>query len=73
MKAVDHGYFGNIPGQLKNFDLLEPLYEYADALMLTCQVDEVNSRDFERPDGFKRGKGRQLDFSPVEVNGWMVS
>lgn len=35
MKAVDHGYFGNIPGQLKNFDLLEPLYEYADALMLT--------------------------------------
>jgi len=35
MLAVDHGYFGNIPGQLKQFSCLEPLYEYADALMLT--------------------------------------
>ena len=35
MLAVDHGYFGNIPGALKNFMNLEPLFEYADALMLT--------------------------------------
>ncbi|MFO8019816.1 MAG: 3-hydroxy-5-phosphonooxypentane-2,4-dione thiolase [Promethearchaeia archaeon] len=35
MFAVDHGYFGNIPGQLKQFTDLSPLFEYADALMLT--------------------------------------
>ena len=35
MLAIDHGYFGNIPGQLKCFDDLNPLFEYADALMLT--------------------------------------
>lgn len=35
MLAIDHGYFGNIPGQLKNFKDLSPLFEYADALMLT--------------------------------------
>ncbi len=35
MLAIDHGYFGNIPGQLKCFDELNPLFEYADALMLT--------------------------------------
>jgi putative autoinducer-2 (AI-2) aldolase len=35
MLAVDHGYFGNIPGQLKDFKNLRPLFEYADALMLT--------------------------------------
>ncbi|MFX1238999.1 MAG: 3-hydroxy-5-phosphonooxypentane-2,4-dione thiolase [Promethearchaeota archaeon] len=35
MLAIDHGYFGNIPGQLKDFKNLAPLFEYADALMLT--------------------------------------
>lgn len=35
MLAVDHGYFGNIPGALKCFGDLNPLFEYADALMLT--------------------------------------
>jgi len=35
MLAVDHGYFGNVPGQLKCFGDLEPLFQYADALMLT--------------------------------------
>lgn len=35
MLAVDHGYFGNIPGQLKDFKNLTPLFEHADALMLT--------------------------------------
>ncbi|MHA1669368.1 MAG: 3-hydroxy-5-phosphonooxypentane-2,4-dione thiolase [Promethearchaeota archaeon] len=35
MLAVDHGYFGNVPGQLKSFGDLNPLFEYADALMLT--------------------------------------
>ncbi len=35
MLAVDHGYFGNIPGTLKCFGDLNPLFEYADALMLT--------------------------------------
>ncbi len=35
MLAIDHGYFGNIPGQLKCFETLNPLFEYADALMLT--------------------------------------
>ncbi|MFW9942635.1 MAG: 3-hydroxy-5-phosphonooxypentane-2,4-dione thiolase [Candidatus Thorarchaeota archaeon] len=35
MLAVDHGYFGNIPGSLKCFGDLNPLFEHADALMLT--------------------------------------
>jgi putative autoinducer-2 (AI-2) aldolase len=35
MLAIDHGYFGNIPGQLKCFSELDPLFQYADALMLT--------------------------------------
>jgi putative autoinducer-2 (AI-2) aldolase len=35
MLAVDHGYFGNVPGQLKSFGDLKPLFNYADALMLT--------------------------------------
>ena len=35
MLAIDHGYFGNIPGQLKCFSDMSPLFEYADALMLT--------------------------------------
>jgi len=35
MLAVDHGYFGNVPGQLKCFGDLNPLFQYADALMLT--------------------------------------
>lgn len=48
MLAIDHGYFGNIPGQLKCFDELHPLFEYADALMLTrgmlrnCIPAEIN-------------------------------
>ena len=35
MLAVDHGYFGNVPGQLKAFSKLTPLFRHADALMLT--------------------------------------
>ena len=35
MFAIDHGYFGNVPGQLKCFDEMNPLFQYADALMLT--------------------------------------
>jgi putative autoinducer-2 (AI-2) aldolase len=35
MLAVDHGYFGNVPGQLKSFGELTPLFQHADALMLT--------------------------------------
>jgi putative autoinducer-2 (AI-2) aldolase len=35
MLAVDHGYFGNVPGQLKAFNKLNPLFNHADALMLT--------------------------------------
>ncbi len=35
MLAIDHGYFGNIPGQLKCFSDMTPLFQYADALMLT--------------------------------------
>jgi putative autoinducer-2 (AI-2) aldolase len=48
MLAVDHGYFGNVPGQLKNFKGLTPLVKYADALMLTrgmlrdCIPPEMN-------------------------------
>ncbi len=48
MLAVDHGYFGNIPGALKRFEDLNILFEYADALMLTrgmlrnCVPAEVN-------------------------------
>ena len=33
--AIDHGFFGNIPGALKDFTSLDPLFQYADALMLT--------------------------------------
>lgn len=48
MLAMDHGYFGNIPGQLKCFTDLNPLFEHADALMLTrgmlrsCVSAEIN-------------------------------
>jgi putative autoinducer-2 (AI-2) aldolase len=48
MLAVDHGYFGNVPGQLKQFKELQPLFGYADALMLTrgmlrdCVPAELN-------------------------------
>ncbi len=48
MLAVDHGYFGNVPGQLKDFKGLVPLIKYADALMLTrgmlrdCIPPEMN-------------------------------
>jgi len=48
MLAVDHGYFGNVPGALKRFEDLNILFEYADALMLTrgmlrnCVPAEVN-------------------------------
>lgn len=48
MLAVDHGYFGNVPGALKRFEDLNVLFEYADALMLTrgmlrnCVPAEVN-------------------------------
>jgi len=48
MLAVDHGYFGNVPGQLKSFGNLTPLFRHADALMLTrgmlrdCVPPELN-------------------------------
>jgi putative autoinducer-2 (AI-2) aldolase len=48
MLAVDHGYFGNVPGQLKAFGKLNPLFKHADALMLTrgmlrdCVPAEIN-------------------------------
>jgi putative autoinducer-2 (AI-2) aldolase len=48
MLAVDHGYFGNVPGQLKSFGNLTPLFKHADALMLTrgmlrdCVPAEMN-------------------------------
>jgi len=48
MLAVDHGYFGNVPGQLKSFENLAPLFRHADALMLTrgmlrdCVPPELN-------------------------------
>ena len=48
MLAVDHGYFGNVPGQLKSFGNLTPLFRHADALMLTrgmlrdCVPAEIN-------------------------------
>jgi putative autoinducer-2 (AI-2) aldolase len=48
MLAVDHGYFGNVPGQLKAFGELNPLFKHADALMLTrgmlrdCVPAEIN-------------------------------
>ncbi len=49
MLAIDHGYFGNVPGQLKCFEEMSPLFKYADALMLTrgmlrnCVPSEVEA------------------------------
>ncbi|MEJ2250081.1 MAG: 3-hydroxy-5-phosphonooxypentane-2,4-dione thiolase [Candidatus Lokiarchaeota archaeon] len=71
MLAMDHGYFGNIPGTLKCFDDLIPLFEYADALMLTrgmlrsCVSPEINKPIVLR---VSAGASMLKDLSNEEIN-----
>jgi len=71
MLAMDHGYFGNIPGTLKCFDDLNPLFEYADALMLTrgmlrsCVSPAINKPIVLR---VSAGASMLKDLSNEEIN-----
>jgi len=48
--------------------------DYADALMLTCCVDEVNSRDFEAGDRWRRERHMVTDPLSVQIgdNNWLL-
>jgi len=71
MLAMDHGYFGNIPGQLKCFTDLNPLFEHADALMLTrgmlrsCVSAEINKPIVLR---VSAGASMMKDLSNEDIN-----
>ena len=69
--AVDHGFFGNIPGALKRFKNLEPLFEYADALMLTRgMLRSCVNHDFDLPIILRVSAGASMlkDLSNEEIN-----
>jgi len=71
MLAVDHGYFGNIPGQLKCFGDLNPLFQYADALMLTRgMLRSCVSPDFDIPIVLRVSGGASMlkELSNEEIN-----
>lgn len=71
MLAVDHGYFGNIPGQLKCFTDLDPLFEYADALMLTRgMLRNCVNPDFDIPIVLRVSAGASMlkELSNEEIN-----
>lgn len=71
MLAVDHGYFGNIPGQLKCFDDLDPLFQYADALMLTRgMLRNCVNPDFDIPVVLRVSAGASMlkELSNEEIN-----
>ena len=71
MLAVDHGYFGNIPGQLKCFGDLNPLFQYADALMLTRgMLRSCVSPDFDVPIVLRVSAGASMlkELSNEEIN-----
>jgi putative autoinducer-2 (AI-2) aldolase len=71
MLAMDHGYFGNIPGTLKCFDDLNPLFEYADALMLTRgMLRSCVSPAIDKPIVLRVSAGASMlkDLSNEEIN-----
>ncbi|MHA1292819.1 MAG: 3-hydroxy-5-phosphonooxypentane-2,4-dione thiolase [Promethearchaeota archaeon] len=71
MLAVDHGYFGNVPGQLKNFKDLDPLFQYADALMLTRgMLRNCVNPDFDIPIVLRVSAGASMlkELSNEEIN-----
>ena len=71
MLAIDHGYFGNIPGQLKCFDDLNPLFKYADALMLTRgMLRNCISPDIDIPIVLRVSAGASMlkELSNEEIN-----
>ncbi|MHA1688784.1 MAG: 3-hydroxy-5-phosphonooxypentane-2,4-dione thiolase [Promethearchaeota archaeon] len=71
MLAIDHGYFGNIPGMLKSFGDLEPLFQYADALMLTRgMLRSCVSPDLDIPIVLRVSAGASMlkELSNEEIN-----
>ncbi len=71
MLAMDHGYFGNIPGTLKCFDDLKPLFEYADALMLTRgMLRSCVSAEIDKPIVLRVSAGASMlkELSNEEIN-----
>ena len=71
MLAVDHGYFGNIPGQLKCFSDLDPLFQYADALMLTRgMLRSCVSAEYDVPIVLRVSAGASMlkELSNEEIN-----
>jgi len=71
MLAVDHGYFGNVPGQLKCFSDLNPLFQYADALMLTRgMLRSCVSPNFDIPIVLRVSAGASMlkELSNEEIN-----
>lgn len=71
MLAVDHGYFGNVPGTLKCFGDLEPLFEHADALMLTRgMLRSCVSPSFDIPIVLRVSAGASMlkELSNEEIN-----
>jgi len=71
MLAVDHGYFGNVPGQLKCFGDLDPLFQYADALMLTRgMLRSCVSPNFDIPIVLRVSAGASMlkELSNEEIN-----
>ena len=71
MLAIDHGYFGNVPGQLKCFGDLNPLFQYADALMLTRgMLRSCVSPDFDIPIVLRVSAGASMlkELSNEEIN-----
>ncbi len=71
MLAVDHGYFGNVPGSLKCFGDLDPLFQYADALMLTRgMLRSCVSPNFDIPIVLRVSAGASMlkELSNEEIN-----
>jgi putative autoinducer-2 (AI-2) aldolase len=71
MLAMDHGYFGNIPGSLKDFDRLTPLFEHADALMLTRgMLRNCVSAEIDKPIVLRVSAGASMlkELSNEEIN-----
>lgn len=66
-----HEYFGNIPGTLKCFGDLQPLFQYADALMLTRgMLRSCVSPNFDIPIVLRVSAGASMlkDLSNEEIN-----
>ncbi len=66
-----HEYFGNVPGTLKCFGDLNPLFQYADALMLTRgMLRSCVSPDFDIPIVLRVSAGASMlkELSNEEIN-----